>query len=129
MDAKKEKACIMTKENTILVSKLDKIRTRLKKGEYRNEADVRMGVVNALLRCLGWPDDDPNIVCSEFRTPNGRVDYALCDPGRNPLVLIEVKRVGNLAGAEEQLFPYAVHLQGVPILILTDGEVWQFFHP
>ncbi|MYB94557.1 DUF4268 domain-containing protein [Candidatus Poribacteria bacterium] len=129
MAAKKAKACIMTKENTILVSEIDKIRTRLEKGEYHHEASVCKGIVDVLLQGLGWPTGDPNIVYPEFPTPNGRVDYALCDPERNPLVLIEAKRVGNLAGAEEQLFSYTVHLQDVPILILTDGEVWRFFYP
>ena len=31
-------------------------------------------------------------------------------------------------GAEQQLFSYAFH-QGVPILVLTDGQQWQFFYP
>ena len=41
---------------------------------------------------------------------------------------IEVKRVGNIEGAERQLFEYAFH-EGVPIAILTDGQRWRFFHP
>ena len=41
-----------------------------------------------------------------------------------------MKRVGNIEGAERQLFEYAFH-EGVPILILTDGQKWRFFffHP
>ena len=44
------------------------------------------------------------------------------------LVFIEVKQVGNIEGAEEQLFEYAFR-EGVPIAILTDGREWRFFHP
>ena len=43
-----------------------------------------------------------------------------------PLVLIEVKRGGNIEGAERQLFEYAFH-HPTPILILTNGRLWRFF--
>ena len=56
------------------------------------------------------------------------MDFALCHPPEKPLVFIEVKQVGNLDGAEEQLFGYAFR-EGVPIAILTDGQKWRFFHP
>ena len=86
------------------------------------------GIVDRLLQRLGWTTNDPTVVCPEYKIADGRVDYALCAPSLNPIVLIEVKRVGNIAGAEEQLFSYAFH-QGVPILILTDGRFWRFFYP
>ena len=45
-----------------------------------------------------------------------------------PVVLIEVKSIGKIdESAEQQLFSYAFH-QGVPILVLTDGQQWQFFY-
>lgn len=56
------------------------------------------------------------------------MDFALCDTSSKPLVFIEVKQVGNIEGAERQLFEYAFH-EGGPIAILTDGQKWQFFHP
>ena len=56
----------------------------------------------------------------------GKVDYALLD-GRIPLVFIEAKRIGAVdVGGEEQLFGYAAH-KGVPLLILTDGDRWDFY--
>ncbi|MDE0089278.1 MAG: DUF4268 domain-containing protein [Candidatus Poribacteria bacterium] len=115
----------MRKESTILIAEIDKIRTGLQQRIYRNEAEVCQGIVDVLLRHLGW---QPGFVRREYPIANGRVDYALCDQVQNPLVLIEAKQVGNLAGAEEQLFSY-VDDQNVAMLILTDGEVWKFFYP
>ena len=56
----------------------------------------------------------------------GWVDYALLPEGGGPLVFIEAKGLGrvDIAG-EEQLFRYAVN-KGVPFLILTDGDLWDF---
>ena len=56
------------------------------------------------------------------------MDFALCHPPSKPIVFVEVKQVGNIDGAERQLFEYAFH-EGVPIAILTDGREWRFFHP
>ncbi|MDE0468421.1 MAG: DUF4268 domain-containing protein [Candidatus Poribacteria bacterium] len=118
----------MSKEIARLVSEIDEIRTGLERGLYRDEAAVCNGIVDRLLQCLGWTTTDITLVCREYKIANGRVDYALCDPVQHPIVLIEAKRVGALAGAEEQLFSYAFH-QGVPMLVLTDGKVWRFFYP
>ena len=57
-----------------------------------------------------------------------RVDFALCHPPSKPRVFIEAKQVGNIKGAEEQLFGYDSRVR-VPIAVLTDGREWQFFHP
>jgi hypothetical protein len=43
--------------------------------------------------------------------------------------LIEVKQLGMASPASErQLFEYAFHA-GVPLVVLTDGQQWQFFLP
>ena len=39
-----------------------------------------------------------------------------------------MKRIGNIDGAEDQLFGYASR-ENVPIAVLTDGRKWQFFYP
>ena len=65
----------------------------------------------------------------EYSVGSGKVDYALCDPtSKNPRVFIEAKQVGNIEGAEEQLFGYDSLIR-VPIAVLTDGREWRFFHP
>ena len=118
----------MAKEIEALAAEIDAIRTGLDHGRYSNEAAVSQGIVSTLLRGLGWNTSDTTLVYPEYGIDTGRVDYALCDPPLTPIVLIEVKRVGKIAGAEEQLFSYAFH-QGAPILILTDGRIWRFFYP
>ena len=106
---------------------IDDIRKGLEQNNYTSEASVRRSIVDPLLTALGW-STNPKIVIPEYTIDRRRVDYALCHPELKPRVFIEVKQVGNIDGAERQLFEYAFH-EGIPILILTDGRKWRFFHP
>lgn len=113
----------------MIKEQIDNIRNRLKNREYPNEQAVRQGIVDPLLRNLGWPLEDTQIVYPEYTVGSGKVDYALRDPqSKNPRVFIEAKQVGNIEGAEEQLFGYDARIR-VPIAVLTDGQIWRFFHP
>ncbi len=107
---------------------IEDIRQRLEKNEFRDEAAVRLGIINRLLKVLGWPIFDVKIVFPEYGVNNGKVDYALCHPPSNPRAFIEVKRVGNIDKGIEQLFEYA-YRQGITILVLTDGQTWRFYFP
>ena len=107
---------------------IDDIRDNLGKGLFTNEAAVSNSIVMRLLDALDWPRFNPQVIIPEYSVGSQRVDFALCHPPSKPLVFIEVKKVGNMEGAERQLFEYAFH-EGVPIAILTDGQRWQFFHP
>lgn len=107
---------------------IDEIRNQLKEGAFATEAAVSFGIVLRLLEPLGWPKFTPQVIIPEFAVEGQRVDFALCDPPKKPIVFVEVKQVGNLDGAEEQLFGYA-YREGVPIAILTDGQKWRFFYP
>ncbi len=107
---------------------IDDIRKGLETGQYGNEAAVSLGILLRLLGALGWPTYDTQVVIPEYGVKGTRVDFALCHPPSKPCVFIEVKKVGNIDGAEQQLFEYAFH-EGVPIAILTDGRKWRFFHP
>lgn len=107
---------------------INDIRDNLKKGLYTNEAAVSNGIVLRLLDALTWPKFNPQVIIPEYSVEGRRVDFALCHPPSKPIVFIEVKQVGNIEGAERQLFEYAFHT-GVPIAILTDGQEWYFFHP
>lgn len=101
----------------------------IRSGHLTQEAQVKQSVIVPLLRALDWDETDPSEFITEFPVPpDGRVDYALCvGPTQNPLVFIEAKRLGNVDyRAEGQLFGYAVN-RGVPFLILTDGNVWDFY--
>lgn len=108
---------------------IDEIRDGLEQERFHeNEMSVRQGIVEPLLQGLGWPTNDTRVVYPEYPIAGGRVDYALCCPPVESIVLIEAKSIGKIdEGAEQQLFSYAFH-QGVPILVLTNGQQWQFFY-
>lgn len=109
-------------------SLIDRIRAGLDGGLYPNERAVSTSIVIPVLRALDWDDSDPAQVMPEYTNPRGRVDYAL-SPGRNsPAVFVEVKRVGQTAEADRQLFEYAFH-EGAQIAVLTDGRLWNFYLP
>ena len=107
---------------------IDDIRKGLETGQYGNEAAVSLGIVLRLLGAMDWPTFNTQIVSPEYGVEGTRVDFALCHPPSKPIIFIEVKKVGNIDGAEQQLFEYAFH-EGIPIAILTDGREWRFFHP
>ncbi len=99
---------------------------RINSGSLTNEAQVKQSVIVPILRALDWDDSDPAEFVPEFSVESGRVDYALLRNG-GPLVFIEAKGLGGVdIKGEEQVFRYAVN-RGVPFLILTDGNLWDFY--
>ena len=99
----------------------------IRSGSLENEAQVKQAIIVPILRALEWDDTNPAEFKPEFSVGKGWVDYALLPEGGGPLVFIEAKGLGrvDIAG-EEQLFRYAVN-KGVPFLILTDGDLWDFY--
>ena len=109
---------------------IDDISNLLKQGAFANEKErtVSDRIVNRLLQALEWPIFTPQIVIDEYAVEGRRVDFALCHPESTPRVFVEVKRVGNIDKGIKQLFEYAFH-RGIPIVVLTDGQKWRFYHP
>lgn len=109
---------------------LKKAVERIRSDALENEAQVKQAVILPILRALDWDDADPDEFKPEFSVPSGRVDYALfSEDHETPLVFIEAKYLEKIdARGEEQLFRYA-NQQGVPFLILTDGDTWDFYLP
>ena len=106
---------------------LKKAVKRINSGSLTNEAQVKQAVILPILRALDWDDSEPAEFVPEFSVDNGRVDYALLRHGGGPLVFIEAKGLGGVdIKGEEQVFRYAVN-RGVPFLILTDGNLWDFY--
>ncbi len=101
------------------------IRNSIKAGRFVNEAAVSQGIVQRLLHALSWPVYNTDVVVPEYSVEGRRVDYALCDPLRKPIIFIEVEQVGRSDGVDRQLFEYSFH-RGVPLAILTDGQEWHF---
>ena len=107
---------------------ITRIQGLLNKGSFPNKAFISQGIVLPLLQEVGWNIHDPRFVIPEYSVKGSRVDFTLLDRRERPVIFIEVKMLGNIGSAEEQLFKYAYH-QGVPFLILTDGKEWNFFLP
>ena len=112
-----------------LIAAIRDIRDRFDRGLYSTEAEVSRGVVMRLLETLGWDVFDMKRVSPEFKIDSRKVDYALQHQPFGPVVLIEVKKAGNVTeSGEEQLFDYCSK-QGVPLAVLTDGRNWNFYLP
>ena len=109
-----------------LTNNIDEIKGHLEHGNYQNEYAVRIGIVDPVLRILGWKIGDPTIVKVEYTVEGRRVDYALCNLVLRPLVFIEAKSVGKIDEGQRQLVEYAYY-EDIPIAILTDGERWRFY--
>jgi hypothetical protein len=113
--------------NAELESTLASIVIKLKEGRYPNEQAVSQGIVLQVLHRLSWPTFDTTVVWPEYRTAEGRADFALCDPAGSPAVFIEVKAPGYAEDAVRQALDYAFHMGGVPLVVLTDGITWSFY--
>ena len=99
---------------------------RLRDGPWNIEEQVKISFVQPILRALGWDVEGQKECKAEYPVGNGKVDYALLDHGK-PLVLVEAKGMGGVdIRGEEQLFGYGTN-QGIPFLVLTDGNQWDFY--
>ncbi|HNT14801.1 MAG TPA: hypothetical protein PKO21_08070 [Verrucomicrobiota bacterium] len=111
-----------------LESTLTDIVNRLRQGRFPNEQAISQGIVLRVLQELGWDTWDTTIVWPEFKTGEGRVDFALCHPPLQPADFIEVKQPGKAEESVRQALEYAFH-KGVPFVVLTDGRTWSFYLP
>jgi len=68
------------------------ITARLRQGRFANEQSISQGIVLRVLQELGWDTWDTAVVWPEFKTGEGRVDFALCHPQRsNNLVRLKMR--------------------------------------
>ena len=93
---------------------------------------TRMLLVAPLLNALGWDTNDPSMVISDYRTGNGKVDFALFgsdkrDRGRKPVAFIEVKSLGDdIVDADRSKALIDARMVGVNYVGLTNGDHWEF---
>ncbi len=104
------------------------ITARLRQGRFANEQSISQGIVLRVLQELAWDTWDTAVVWPEFKTGEGRVDFALCHPPAKPAVFTEVKQPDKAEDAVRQALEYAFHA-GVPFVVLTDGKTWSFYLP
>ena len=71
---------------------------------------------------------DPEIIRREYPIKKLRADYALFTVGTTPVIIVEVKAIGQSTGGDKQLFECAFH-EGVPMAVLSDGREWSFYLP
>ncbi len=107
---------------------LSDIQSKLTTNQYPNEQSISQGIVLRILQVIGWPLYDTQLVMPEYSIEGRRVDFALCHHAGSPLIFIEVKQPGKIAGADKQLFQYSYHA-GIPFAIVTDGKEWHFYLP
>lgn len=111
------------------------IQRKLNDGAYTTEEHVRLSLVSRILQALGWNIWDPSEVNTEFiavpQEDQTRVDVALFINTFSPIIFIEVKAVGKLAGnlrnIELQLRDYNRNNTAL-FSIMTDGRHWRFYY-
>lgn len=104
---------------------------RIRSGALQKEAQVMQSVIVPVLRSLNWDDSEPSEFVREFGVHfegggSGEVDCALMGAS-GPLVFVEAKNLGHADDkGVDQVFRYAAN-RGVPFLILSDGNIWDFY--
>jgi hypothetical protein len=93
-----------------------------------SEALTRYALIDPLLRELGWDTSDPSLVIPEYKSGNGRADYALMGSDRNPAMMIEAKSLGSSLQdkALTQGIQYCLE-KGTKYFALTDGDCWEIY--
>ena len=78
---------------------------------------------------LGWDTHSPVHVVPEHRVDNLKVDIALCNLPKEPVIFIEIKAPGKCSPkGQDQVFEYSARQGGIPMIIFTDGNKWHFYN-
>ena len=95
----------------------------------QSEALTRYALIDPLLRELGWDTSDPDMVIPEYRSGNGRADYALMNNG-SPAMMVEAKRLGTPLqdSVLSQGINYCI-MEGTSYFSVTDGRIWEIYEP
>ncbi|NJF24425.1 restriction endonuclease [Thermococcus sp. Bubb.Bath] len=91
-----------------------------------NEEAVKQHLIGEIMSALGWEWDNPEVVRPEWRTDEGRADYAIILGGET-IAYLEAKNLGvNIMKREEPLRQLAKYCfsTGVKYGILTNGAMW-----
>ena len=92
-----------------------------------NERQTRSGLIDPILKILGWDVSQVELVGSEYRTKSsGVADYALFS-GTDPIALIEAKSLGSELDVRivEQLSNYTSNEPTVRFALFTNGDHWR----
>lgn len=123
-----------TKRVSNKASKISQVSKRIKKvsgnisDSTDREAQGRQSLINPIIQALGWDIENPKQCRVEYPSGVNRVDYILLEGEENPVVIIEAKKVGKIkTDGKDQLFGYGRDKKSAPLLVLTDGDTWNFY--
>lgn len=114
---------------------VEQVRSKIvrSRGTNINEQNTKAGLIDPILRALGWDVEDWEEVQREFKVHSGDnpVDYALMDRERMlPLLFIEAKALGENLDDRKwagQIMGYA-HVAGVRWVALTNGDEYRIYN-
>ena len=88
---------------------------------------TRYTLIDPLLRELGWDTENPDLVIPEYKTDDGRPDYALLSDSK-PVMMVEAKKLGTPLRDKvlTQGLNYA-NGQGTKYFSVSDGARWEIY--
>ena len=101
-------------------------------GDYLSayETRTRQVLIDPLLQTLGWDVSDPGTVQPEYKLreeKSGRADYGLMWDNK-PIAVVEAKHLGkSLRDKETQQANTYANENGIPYIIVTDGDRWEMY--
>lgn len=93
----------------------------------QSEALTRYVLIDPLLRELGWDTSNPDMVIPEYRSGNGRADYALMNNG-SPAMMVEAKSLGT--PLQDSVLAQGINyclMEGTSYFSVTDGRLWEIY--
>ena len=93
----------------------------------QSEALTRYALIDPLLRELGWDTANPGMVIPEYRSGNGRADYALMH-NSSPAMMVEAKSLGT--PLRDTVLSQGINyclMEGTSYFAVTDGRLWEIY--
>ncbi len=91
-----------------------------------SELQTRYGLIDPILRALGWDTGNLDELQVDYAAGNGRADYVIFFNNK-PHVVIEAKALGLLSSnTPRQANAYCRHL-GAAYFVCTDGDIWEVY--
>ncbi|AXA37021.1 Prophage Lp2 protein 6 [Candidatus Sumerlaea chitinivorans] len=113
----------------MILDLIETLRERLRRGDFKTEAEVRQGIVLRALDELDWPIFNTEVVVPEYNVGGHPLDYALHRPKQQrPDVFLEVTRPDSADLTPPQLLEHAYRKE-VPLVVVTNGREWNFYLP
>ncbi|MCY4651527.1 MAG: type I restriction enzyme HsdR N-terminal domain-containing protein, partial [Dehalococcoidia bacterium] len=93
----------------------------------QSEALTRYALIDPLLGELGWDTAAPDMVIPEYRSGNGRADYALMHNG-SPAMMVEAKSLST--PLQDTVLSQGINyclMEGTSYFAVTDGRLWEIY--